>query len=127
MIEWIPFNKENPPEPGRYFVSDGIDVDVADYSSIWDAWVIRDDSSIDNSNAVTRYGIINPPWEDTKCVEITITEYVGDKTFSKSFKIGSGTLHGMPKRATARANKFVTECLQETLEHWESLPGEEEA
>lgn len=61
---------------------------------------------------------------EEKYVEITITESTYGVTSSKTFKMGSDLLLGMPIRATSRANKFVTKCLKQTVEYWESLHGE---
>lgn len=64
MIPWHKYDPQNPPEPGRYFISDGIDADVAIYTKLWDGWSISDDSLINSSNDVTHYAVINLPGEE---------------------------------------------------------------
>ncbi|MBY0020760.1 hypothetical protein MMB75_05085 [Paenibacillus sp. P2(2022)] len=70
MIEWIEFTVKKPEEEGKYLVSDGNNVDVADYMLTYNddiedyecKWYPSDLSPLDNES-ITHWVLINLPGE----------------------------------------------------------------
>ncbi|MGM1048383.1 MAG: hypothetical protein ACQEXX_19900 [Bacillota bacterium] len=68
MINWIKYDPQNPPSDGvEYFISDGIQVDVAYFYNFGELeWYLPDCSCICGSGSVTHYAPINLPGEGTE-------------------------------------------------------------
>lgn len=130
MIEWRKYDPTDRSIPSHvpHLVSNGERFMVAMHQKSLES----DGYEWAHSNAgyrvggVTHWAPIHLPGENAERVEITITECIGDAISSKTFEIGRGPLFHMPKRSTSRANRFVTNYLEEIIERI-NLPGEEEA
>lgn len=61
MINWIKYDPENPPETGRYLISDETDVEVGMIFA--DQWYSDGDMGMGHSE-VTHYAHINLPGDD---------------------------------------------------------------